>query len=94
MVYSPTGSLDLFLILDCMTTLPSNSFRRIDTTVYAKLNKPPSQMSPPPSPPSLLSPILNINVFEIAPLPPQGGGVEDLIEELQYVDFIGADNMK
>ena len=49
MVYSPTGSSDLFLILGCMTsnflylsfsTFYSSALWRTDTTVFAKLNKP------------------------------------------------------
>ena len=47
MVYSPTGSSDLFLIPGCMTsnflylnfsTLYSSSLWRTDTIVFAKLN--------------------------------------------------------
>ena len=65
MVYSPTEGWDLFLILCCMTsyllylsfsTLFFSSSWRTDTIVFAKLNWPPSQISPPPS-----------NVFEISP---------------------------
>lgn len=32
-------------------------------------------------------------MFEIASLPPRWGGGAGLIEELQYVDFIGADGI-
>ena len=54
MVYSPTGSSDLFLILDCMAsnflclsfnTLCSSSLWRTDTIVFAKLNKPHSEIN-------------------------------------------------
>ena len=59
MVYSPTGSSDLFLILSCMTseilylsfsTLYSSSLWRTDTIVRAKFNKPPPSLLTPPSP--------------------------------------------
>ena len=74
MVYLPTGSSDLFLILSCMTsnflclsfsTLHSSSLWRTDTIVWAKLNKPSISIS-------LLS-----NVFEI-------------IEDLRYYSSIYA----
>ena len=56
MVYSPTGSSDLFLILGCMTsnlsylsfsTLYSSSLWRNDTFVFSKLNKPPISIKLP-----------------------------------------------
>ena len=68
MVHSPTGSLDLLLILGCLTsnfsylwfsTLYSSSFGMTETIVFAKQNKTPiSNMSlglfsPTPSPPQL-----------------------------------------
>ena len=68
MVCSGVGSSDLLLDFGCMTcnlpllelfTFYSSSLRRTDTTVFAKSNKPPSQIRPP----SLLSP--SSNVFEI-----------------------------
>ena len=55
MVYSPTGSLDLFLILGCMTsnflylsfsTLYSSSLWRTDTIVFSKLSQPPLKYAP------------------------------------------------
>ena len=57
MVYSRVGSSDLFLILVCMTsnflylsfsTLHSSFLWRADTTTFAKLNKPPVSIKPPP----------------------------------------------
>ena len=57
MVYLPTGSSDLILILGCrtsnslylsLTTLYSSCFWRTDTIVVSKLNTPPRP--PPPSP--------------------------------------------
>ena len=61
MVYSPTGRLDLFLILGCMTsnflylsfsTLYSSSLWRTDTTVFSNKhslsNKPPVSNKPHP----------------------------------------------
>ena len=72
MVYSPNRSLDLFLILGCMisnflylsfSSFYSSSLWRTDTFVFAKLNKPPSQVSIPslltPPPPS--SNVLELN---------------------------------
>ena len=68
MVYSPTGSSDLFLILGCMTsnflyvsfsTLYSSTLWRTDTIVVSKLSQPPSLICPliysafPPSPPQV-----------------------------------------
>ena len=56
MVYSPTGSLDLLLILGCTTsnfsylcfsTLYFSSFRRTETMVFAKQNKAPISNMPP-----------------------------------------------
>ena len=56
MVYSPTGSLDLFLIFGCMasnflylsfSTLFSSSLWRTDTIVFGELNKPPISIEPP-----------------------------------------------
>ena len=88
MVYSPTGSSDLLLILGCTTsnflylsfsTFYSSALWRTDTTVFAKLNKlPPPAVPSQISPLSLLSP--SLNVFEIDK-PPGGGG---LIEDLRY----------
>ena len=58
MVYSPTGSSDLFLNLGCMTlnflhlslsTFYSSSLWRTDTIVFAKLNKPHVSIKPPVS---------------------------------------------
>ena len=60
MVYLPTGSSDLLLILGCMTSnvlylsfsaLYSSSLWRTDTIVSFKLDKPPSPLLylPPPS---------------------------------------------
>ena len=58
MVYSPTGSSDLFLNLGCMTlnflhlslsTFYSSSLWRTDTIVFAKLNKPHVSITPPVS---------------------------------------------
>ena len=77
--FSPAGSSDLCLNLSCMTTnlfylcfstLRSSPFRRTDTTIFGKLNKP----LPLPRPVSIkLTPP---NVFEInkppAPLPRLG----------------------
>ena len=77
MVYSPTESSDLFLILGCMTSnvlvlklfqFYYSSLWRTDTIVFAKLDKPPR---------SLLS--LPSDAFEINKLP----GV--LIEDLLYL---------
>jgi len=56
MVYSPTGSSDLFLNLVCKTlnflylslsTFYSTSLWRTDTIVFAKLNKPHGFINPP-----------------------------------------------
>ena len=58
MVYSPTGSSDLFLNLGCMTlnflylslsTFYSSSLWETDTTVFPKLNKPHVSIKPPVS---------------------------------------------
>ena len=77
MVYSPTESSDLFLILGCMTSnvlvlklfqFYYSSLWRTGTIVFAKLDKPPR---------SLLS--LPSDAFEINKLP----GV--LIEDLLYL---------
>ena len=69
MVYSPTGSLDLLLILGFMTsnfsylwfsTLHSSSFGVTETIVFAKQNKtcisnmPPGLFFPTPSPPPIV----------------------------------------
>ena len=84
MVYLPTGSSDLFLNLGCMasnflfSTFYSSALWRTETTVFAKLNKPPPPAAAVPSqisPLSLLSP--SLNVFEIDK--PPGGG-----EDLRY----------
>ena len=76
MVYSPNRSLDLFLILGCMISnflylAYSSSLRRTDTVVFAKLNKPPSQVSLL----SLLTPPPPSNVFELNK--PPGAVIED-----------------
>ena len=56
MVYSPTGSSDLFLILGCMTsdflflsfsTLYFSSLWTTNTIIFAKLNKSPLSNKPP-----------------------------------------------
>ena len=71
MVYLPTGSSDLSLILSCMTenilylsfsTLYSSSLWRTDTIAISKLNKPPPLKK---SPPSLLSSPPSSNGLEI-----------------------------
>ena len=58
MVYSPTGSSDLFLNPGCMTlnflylslsTFYSSSLWETDTTVFPKLNKPHVSIKPPVS---------------------------------------------
>ena len=58
MVYLPSGRLDLFLILGCMTsnflylnfsTLHSSSLWRTDTTIFSKLNKHSLSNKPPVS---------------------------------------------
>ena len=58
MVYSPTGSSDLFLFLACMTsdflflsfsTLYFSSLWTTNTTIFAKLNKSPLSNNPPVS---------------------------------------------
>ena len=58
MVYSPTGSSDLFLNLGCMTlnflylslsTFYSSSLWETDTTVFPKLNTPHVSIKPPVS---------------------------------------------
>ena len=78
MVFSPTGSLDVFLILGCMTSnllylsfssFYSSSLWRTDTIVFAKLNKLPLSRKHPP------------NVFEMNN--PGGGG--RLIKDLRCV---------
>ena len=75
MVYSLAGSSELFSILGYMTsnvlhlnfsTLHSSSLWRTDTIVFVELNKPLSQISPPPP----------WNVFEI--IKPRRGFIEDL----------------
>ena len=58
MVYLPTGSSDLILILGCrtsnslylsLTTLYSSCFWRTDTIVVSKLNTPPPPLPPSPA---------------------------------------------
>ena len=97
MVCSPTGGSDLFLILGCVTsnflylsfsTLYSSSLRRNDTIARAKLNMPPSQISPSSllrtikGPPPLFAP----NVFEINK--PPGGFNRGFTEYERRLEFL------
>ena len=84
MVYLPTGSSDLFLILGCKTsnflylslsTLNSSSLWRTDTIVFAKLVKPPVSIKPP------LKCVWNKQA------PPGGGGVNRGFTKFIYQGF-------
>ena len=79
MVYLSTGSSDLIVILGCMaptflylsfSSLYCRSLWTTDTIIFSKLNKPRSQLSPPPPPTS--------NGFEINKPPNPRGVIEDL----------------